>query len=172
MIFAIANILLAGLGIASMLSSLLYLIFPSAASSNPMMKTLMENSTYVRFMWLLTIPSLMGLLVQLVSGLGLLKSREWARKMTVGFGIYSIFAAIAGAYANYYYLFPIMLPEMTKMLPDETSRNVAKVVGMASAAIGVLFSIVYAGIMIAMLGRAKVRVYCIAASSEPDKLIA
>ena len=172
MIFAIANILLGAMGLMSMLSSLMYLLVPAIAQSNPMIKSLMENPTYVTCLKVMTIPTMLGSLVQVGSGLGLLKSREWARKAAAGFGLYFIVASFAGAYVNYRYLFPAMAPELAKTIPDEAARNFANVIGVLSAATGALFGLVYGSVMTIMLMRAKVRVYCIAASSTPGQLIA
>ena len=172
MVFGIFNVLFGVFGLVGSLSSLAYCFVPALAQANPMMKSLFQNGDYVFFTKLMVVPALLGATCEIVCGIGLFRSREWARKMAIGLGCYLILTTALGAYINYTYIIPAMIPEMSKIMPDETSANIFKVTTMITAAMSVFLGIGYAAIQMLLLMRAKVRVYCIAASAKPDKLIA
>jgi hypothetical protein len=172
LIFGIFNVLFGVVGLLGALSSLFYFFVPAAAQGNPMMKSLMQNADYVFFTRLIMVPAVIAAFGQIICGIGLFRSREWGRKLAIGLGCYLIITSTLGAYLQYTYLMPAMLPEMTKIMPDENAAKIFKVTTMVSAALGVVFGVAYAVLQIVMLMRAKVRVYCIAASAKPDKLVA
>ncbi len=87
----------------------LRLLSSSAAANNPVIQVMLENPTYAK--WTKTMIPL-GILVcsaLVVSGLGLLGLRSWARKVSIAYAIYAIVVVVVTVPINFFVLLPAML---------------------------------------------------------------
>jgi len=85
-VFGILNIVFAVLGVFGMIG-ILVLFSMSEASNNPVVRIMRESPRYAA--WLkLTIPfGLLACIVLLAAGIGLLRLKSWARKVSIGFAV-------------------------------------------------------------------------------------
>ena len=172
LVFGIISILLGLFGLMGMVTSLLSLVSPAASAGNPAMQAMMADPTISTFTKVGLVPGLLAAIGQIAAGIGLIKAKEWARKLIIGISAYSILAAGVGAYMSIVHISPIIGPLMAKTLKDENVAKIMQVTTTVSALLGLVFSIAYSVTLTIMLMRAKVRVYCIAASGKPGPLIA
>ena len=61
---------------------------------------------YASFMRIIFVPGVLFALAQLSSGIGLLKSREWARKLAIAVALYSALAGMVLGYINMTHVTP------------------------------------------------------------------
>ena len=170
----IINIILGALVLFSMISGLKQWLAPSTMLGNPMMDALLKDADYLFYIKVSTLPSVLAGLVLLVAGVGLLKAREWARKMSILWAVYCLVVSPIVAWYNFTTLFPKMFAVMQKIPPfnDDKVLQIFKFSMMAFVGLSVIFAVTYAIVLMFLLMRTKVRVFCIAASSKPTNLIA
>jgi hypothetical protein len=106
-IFGILNIGFAALGF---LGLLIAMVMPARTNGAaiPMLKEMYENPTYISWMKI-SIP-LGGIvhLALLAAGIGLLLLQNWARIMSICYGIYAILACLVGGVVTLNIVMPIM----------------------------------------------------------------
>src|SRR6185436_10816593 len=98
-VFGILNIVFAVFGIFGMAGTLALLSI-TGASNNPVVKVIRESPTYA--MWLkLTMPiAVIACGVLLASGIGLLRLKPWARKVSIGYAIFAFGFGLLGMVMN------------------------------------------------------------------------
>src|SRR5258707_672755 len=106
-IFGILNILFGALGFVSTLFVLL--LVPKMLANldeahNPALKIMNEHPAYMAFTKGSQALSLIVCPVLIASGIGLLRLKPWARKTTIGYGIYAILLGLAGLVLMMIYL--------------------------------------------------------------------
>lgn len=151
-VFAIINLILAGLGLVGFIFWLLGVlgITPQGSQENILVQA-MENSA--GFQLFNNIANAMGLIVVillLAASIGMFSLKPWARLVTIGWGVYSLLMVIAGYALSYLLIYGPLLPNATGQ--DRVIVMVGLIVG---AVFSVLF-IAYYLLMIFMLTRPKV----------------
>jgi hypothetical protein len=110
----------------------------------------------------------------IAAGIGLLKCRDWARKVAVLWSFYHIAASTVGAYITSMYMMPLMQKMMEAQIklqsngkgPDVAafSSKFGAVVGTLSAVFGVVFAVAVAVTMIVLVTRPQAKAACRAAA--------
>jgi len=95
-VFGILNIVFACFGILGTVASLC-LLFGAAASNNPVAKVIQENATYMAYLKVMIPVGILASITLLVAGIGLLMLKNWARYLSIGFGIYGVLSGLIGA---------------------------------------------------------------------------
>src|SRR5687767_14488230 len=99
MVFSILNVLFGITGVFGTLMSLPLLF--QTGSNNPITKIMQDNPGYLTFMKI-SVP--LGIAVSIfliVAGIGLYRLKNWARKLSIGYGIYAIISGPILMVANY-----------------------------------------------------------------------
>ena len=156
-IFGILNIGFGMLNAVSLLISMVVLSRTNMAG-NPILKQLYDNPQYVA--WTKISMPLGGIaaVVLLAAGIGLLFLQNWARIVSIGYGIYAILGGIVGGF--------IMLKICASMMSQNASGPSGMMVmaPLIGAIIGMMFGLVYPILLIIFMTRPKV---VAAFSSEP-----
>lgn len=185
-VFGILNLVFGSLGVLGLLLSVAFLLIPSSNLKGPLAGMFPADPTFISWMQILTGLGGLFALLQVISGFGLLKARNWARKLAIFVALYAIPAGLAGAYLNMKYVAPhswkrvtdsmnqvqAQAPEVGKVFNNPGFEAMMKQMMTASGIVGALGGMVYPVLLIFFLTRPKVRVYCIASSSKPGPLIA
>ena len=109
------------------------------------------------------------------AGIGLMKCRDWARKVAIFWSFYHILAAIGGAYITSKYMMPLMQKMMEAQIKLQSNgkesdaaaafgSKVGTLVGTLSAIFGVLFAVAVAVTVIILVTRPQGRAACRPAS--------
>jgi hypothetical protein len=134
-------------------------------ANDPVSVALQSDAVILRFQNIGGILGLVSSTVLLISGVSLLKCREWARKAMVAWGFYSILSTIAGSYVTFVHIMPITQKAMETMLKDmgqgaATGAQFANAAMMGGVAIGLLFGVGLAVALIVMATRPSARAAC------------
>ena len=123
------------------------------ASNNPVVRIMRENPTYAA--WLkLTIPlGLVTCVVLLAAGIGLLRRKSWARKVSIGYAIYAIVFGLLGMVINFIFLLLPMLEEAQRKQGPEAAGAIGGALG---GTIGGCFGLVYPILLLIFMTRPKV----------------
>ena len=107
------------------------------------------------------------------AGIGLLKCREWARKVVIFWSFYHMLASTVAAYITSVYMMPLMQKMMEAQIklqsngkgPDVAafSSKFGSVMGIASAIIGILFAVAVGVTLIILVTRPQAKAACRAA---------
>lgn len=140
---------------------------PEMFPGNPMPAILQQDSTYASFYKGLLVFSLVMLPIQVIAGIGLIKAREWARKLTILIAIASVILAIVNGWLSHTHLNGAVMAEAMKGQPtDATTQKIMEVTMAVSLVLGVLFAAGWAILQAILLTRPKVRAYCKALSGN------
>lgn len=165
LVTGILNLAFAAFGIFGLLSSILMLVKPEMYPGNPMPAVLQNDATYATYYKGLLIFSFILVPAQLLSAIGLIRGREWARKLTLILAILAVLVAAVNGWISHTHLTgPVMAEAMKGSGGDATTQKIMEVTMTVSFIVGVIVSAVWAIIQFALLCRAKVRAYCKAAS--------
>ena len=103
-VFGILNIVFAGLGllVAAFLAAVYYgaggLLEPGE------LEELFESSTYLTYLKVTILISVLATLVLLASGIGLLKHRSWGRTLAIGYAIFAFAEAAIGMFVTAHFV--------------------------------------------------------------------
>jgi len=148
-IFGILNIVFGVYALYSVFATLSTLAI-TGESKNEIVKIIHDVPAYATWVKC-TIP--MGLLsfaLLVASGLGLLRLAEWARKLSIAYGVYAILFVIAVAIINYTYVLPRAL-RATFHADSASSVPVAVI-----AIMGGLFGMIYPVALIVFMMRKEI----------------
>ena len=148
-VFGILNMVFGVLGVLGMVGTLVMFAFMES-SDNPAIKAMKENANYAA--WLkLNIPlGLLACAVLIVAGIGLLKLKNWARKLSIGYAVYAIVFGIVGIVVNYLFLIRPMLENAARQRGPEAFGST---VGAISGSVGGLFGLIYPVFLLVMMTR-------------------
>ena len=151
-VFGILNIVFAVLGVFGMIGTLV-LFSMSEASNNLVVRIMRESPGYAA--WLkLTIPfGLLACIVLLAAGIGLLRLKSWARKVSIGYAIYAIAFGLLGMVMNFIFLLRPMLEEAQRRQGPEAAGAIGGAVG---GTIGGCFGLIYPIVLLIFMTRPKV----------------
>ena len=155
-VLAILNLVFGGFGIFGAISSYAITHAPIMAN-NPAVKVMNDQPGYAKWM-LISIPlSLIGALMLLTSGIGLLKAREWARKLAIGYGIYAIIFTIITTTMSYRFVLAPMFEQSRTAQGAEAAGAIGAAIG---GIIGSCFSLVYPIILLIFMTRPRIISAC------------
>jgi hypothetical protein len=114
-------------------------------------------------------------IAEVVAGIGLFSSREWARKLAIFAALFAIVAALFSSWLSLTHVLPYSIDVALRTSPQMSDPNftgMMRSMMMGSAIAGAAFSVIYPLIVIFFLTRPRVRVHCIASSLKNPPLIA
>ena len=127
-VFGILNALKGATGILGILWTIT-LFSSRAAANNPVMKLMLENGKYMKWTKLMTPVGFITCGVLLAAGIGLLRLRPWARKVSIAYAIYAILFLLAMVPVNFFLLYRPMLEQARQLQGPEA-------IGMIGGAFG------------------------------------
>jgi hypothetical protein len=150
-VFGILNIIFAVFGSLALVASIA-LLSVSAAFPNPMVRIMHENPSYA--MWIkINIPlGLLSCASLLVAGIGLMKLKEWGRKLSLGYAIYALFMGVLGLVMNFFFLLRPLLQEAVQKQGPEAAGAIGGAVG---GSVGGCLGMVYPVLLLIFLTRPK-----------------
>jgi hypothetical protein len=164
-VFAVINLILAGLGVLGFIFWLLTLLelIPTSTEGNPA-AALMENSEgYQLFTHFASVMGLLATILIMSASIGMFSLKPWARPATIGWGVYSILMTVVASAVNYLIIFGPLLEDLNG--PERIGIVVAVVF---TVVIGAVF-IGYFLLMIFMLTRPRVVEAFIPLNLETDR---
>ena len=151
-IFGILNIVFAAFGAFGILASLVMLSMPMA-SNNPALRMMRENPAYMAWMKLSIPLGLLASAALLVSGIGLLCLKGWARLLAIGYAIYALISRTAGMILNFFF---VIRPMLQTAHHQQGPEAIGAIAGVFGGAIGGCFSLVYPILLLIFMTRPKV----------------
>ena len=164
-VFGILNIVFAVLKILGILASLVVLaVSVPGRPANPAFPAMFDNPAYLAWMKISIPWSLLVSAILLAAGIGLLYLKPWARRLSLGYGIYAIVACIVAPILTYYFVLGPMLEQMRLARgPESALAVIMAVVAMASGVLGLIYPV----LLLFFLTRPHV----IAAFRAPDEVV-
>jgi hypothetical protein len=160
-VFGILNIVFALFGFFSAIGAVGLLSATDAAQNNPVVRIMLENPTYAAWMKLSIPLGLVASVVLLATGIGLLRLKSWARKLSIAYAIYAILFGIAGTVISYLFLVRALLAEAQQSQGPEAAAAMGGAIGgIIAGALGLVYPI----LLIIFMTRPKV----VAAFQRPE----
>jgi hypothetical protein len=105
---------------------------------------MMSDPAFMTYMYVSVALGMVVSAVLLVSGLGLLKLRPWARYFSLGYAVYAWVSVIIGTIISYYLAFGPMLEKASEMTGPESAAYKGGMIGGAFGTVfGMCFGLVY-----------------------------
>jgi hypothetical protein len=167
-VIAIVAIAFGGLGlIGIVVSAVMQLAGVNFGQPNPAMDLFQTSPLYKWLTILLMVVGFFFTAVQLVSGFGLLKMSERARKWILICAIYSIIAAIISSLLNLVYLMPAIRKQMEAQAANAPpiARGIMEVSMYGGMVVGVIFALVLPVVILWYFNRAEIKAKFAAATS-------
>lgn len=166
LVFGILNLLFAAMGVMGIVSSLLIVLNPALQAANPVVDLMNTNPTYATYYKIILVPGILALIALTASAIGLIKGKEWARKLTLVWAVYYIIASLVNSWATYTFVSPHLMATLNQQGGgDATATQVGTLIMNASMIIGTVVALTYAILLMVMLSRRKVKAYCKQASA-------
>lgn len=165
-VFGILNIIFGAIGLISVLFSYKLYFTPLESQVGPMPEALRASPFCFTCMRALIIPGTLFVLLQLISGIGLLRSSNLARKTALGCALYSIAAGLFSGWLTIRYILPVTLQQALQQMKnaDPAVAEMTRTIGTAAGYFGVVVALILPVLTLIFLSRAKVRQYCLARS--------
>jgi hypothetical protein len=150
-VFGILNIAFGVMGLVGLLVSLA-LFSVAATGASPVAKIMRENPSYALWikvsipLWLLATAAL------LAAAVGLLKCKEWGRKLSIGYAIYSVLLGVLGLLLNFFFLVQPLLREAAQRQGPEAAGAIGGAVG---GSVGGCFGLIYPILLLIFMTRPK-----------------
>ncbi len=151
-VFGVLNIVLAIVGVLAVVASLA-LLSATASVGNPFLRIMQESPAYTVWFKLSLALGLLAGAVLLISGIGLLMMKRWARVAAIVYAIYTIVSGLLGVFMNFFLLFRPLLEEASRRPGPETAGAVGGAIG---GTFGGCIGLVYPVLLIIFMTRPKV----------------
>ena len=148
-VFGILNIVFAAFGVLGLIAAIALFFLP-ADSNNPVIKIMHENAAYA--LWLkVCIPlGVLSCSALLAAGIGLLRLKSWARKLSIGYAIYAIVFGLVGMVVN----FVVLIEPMIKQAQNQQGPEAAGAIGGAiGGSLGGCFGLIYPVVLLIFMLR-------------------
>ena len=147
-VFGILNLVFAGLGVlGGIMSYAMYFADFHIGPRNATIEAAHQSPTYMSFLRVSFVTGLLVTVVLALAGIGLLRMKSWARKLTIAYGIYGIVAAIAG----------FIMVQRYVMGPLMHSSDPAAKAGAAGGIVGGLFGLAYPVLLLIFMNKRDIR---------------
>lgn len=167
LVLGILNLAFTAFGFFGLMSSVMILVKPDMYPGNPMHTILENDPAYATYYKGLLAISFILLPVQVIAGIGLIKAREWARKLTILLAITAVVVALVNIWISYTHVNGAVMAEAMKdQGSDATTQKIMEVTMTVSLALGVLVAAGWAILQSILLTRPRVRAYCKALSGK------
>jgi hypothetical protein len=148
--FGILNIIFAGLGVFGLVASITLLTVMD--TRNPVVRIIQNNPAYAAWMKLSVPLGLLSCAILLTAGIGLLRMKNWARLLSIGYAIYAILFGIVGIVINFLFLVRPMLEEASHKQGPEAAGEIGGAIG---GGIGGCIGLVYPVLLLIFMTRPK-----------------
>lgn len=146
-----------------------------AAITNPALAAMNASPEFAFYTKLMAPVTLLLAVIGIITGLGLLKGREGARKAGIALGSIKVIIAIVGGWMTATYLGPAMEKIMLTMAGSKATgeaeamvQSTMKIAMTASAVGGAVFAVGLAVTMIVLLTRPSAKAFCSGQFIEPS----
>jgi hypothetical protein len=143
-VFGVLNIVFGALGILGIIFSAISLmvISPLSSTHNPVVQTVRNNPGYAAWMKIAIPLGFLACGVSIAAGIGLLKLKNWARILSIGYAIYAIVTGIIGMVLNYIFLMqPLMEQASQKQGPEAAVLIGAAIGGTFGSCFGMIYPV-------------------------------
>ncbi len=166
-VFGILNIVFGALGLSCTPFRLAFLFMPTPAIENPVMAAV-ANPACRAWSLFMGVTGMGAAVLLIVAGVGLLKCRPWARKISIGYAIYAIVASPVYAAVS-----AIMFASAAGGAEGGPETGVMLASGIGGAIGGTCFALIYPIILLVFMFRPSVVDACsgvVYAPAEPPAL--
>lgn len=163
-VFGILNIIFGAMGLLGVLPSLSLYFRPLDGQTGVMADLLRSDAFYLSAMRIVSLPGMLFVFAQFISGFGLLKALEWARRLAIGSAIYGIIAGVFVGWLSMTRVMPFMLKQVVPPGTDPAIAETTRIAAMVSGGIGLVIGMLFPVLLLIFLTRPRVRDYCIAVS--------
>lgn len=151
-VFAILNFVFAALGVIGLIASFGLLSLP-AGSDNPVIQFIHASPGYATWLKVCIALEIVCCVALLVTGVGFLGLKPWARNLALGYSIYAIVFCLVGMLVNLTYMVQPMLGQIEQQRAFET---VCAIGGPIGGTIGGFFWLIYPLLLLGFMLRPKV----------------
>ena len=167
-VFGILNIVFGTIGIITSLFSF-RIYYGSLENQVGLVADLARSDAfYLTSMRVIMIPGFIFVLLELASGIGLLKTREWARKIAISCAIYSILAGLFTAWLTFTHVLPFTFSHVLPTSTDPAVASITRAISTISTVIGLIVGLLYPILTLVFLTRPRLRAHFAATSAAPD----
>ena len=138
-VFGILNIVFGVIGGLGTAASLFLFALP-ASSNNPMVQIIHENATYAVWLKVSVALGLLSCAMLLAAGIGLLRMKNWARLLSIGYAIYAIGFGVLGGIVNFLFVFRPLLERAREQHGPEAAGAIGGAIG---GSVGGCFGMIY-----------------------------
>lgn len=145
--FGILNLVFAGMGVLGL--AMTYAMHFSGVKldpPNPTLEVAMQAPGYMDYIRVSVVTSALGVIALAVAGIGLLRMRAWARKLSIAYAVYAILNVITGLVATRHYL-----AELSR------SSDPAAEAGVMGGLVGALIGLAYPVLLFVFMMKKDVR---------------
>lgn len=160
MVFGILNLSFGVIGLVGTAVSYKLYFTPLEGQTGPMADLLRSDPFYASCMRINVVPATVVMIAKIISGIGLLKAREGARRLALFCAVYSIFAGIFIGYLSYYHATPFMIEYTLKTIKEPAIAEMTRAVSKIGGILGALGSLIYPVLTLVFLGKKSVRDFC------------
>ncbi len=160
MTFGVINLILGVLALFSAVASIGMILSPATYAENPVIQVMERDAVYALFYKVMLVPGILGVLAQVASGIGLIKAKEWGRKLAMLWALYFLIVTPLTTWMLQTHVHPALIEQMTKASPNAATASMMKTTMFTMTIITAVLWCAFAILEIWMLARTKVRVYC------------
>lgn len=147
-VFGILNLVFAGLGVlGGVMTYAMYFTDFHIGPRNATIEAAHQSATYMSFLRVSFGTGLLATLVLALSGIGLLRMKAWARKLTIAYGLYGIVSAVVG--------FIMVQRYITGPLMDSSDPGVKA--GAVGGLVGGMFGLAYPVLLLIFMNKRDIR---------------
>lgn len=160
-VFAVINLIFCGLGVIGTIFWIISKLglIPQGSQENPVTEIMENNTAYVMFTDVMSVVGIFITILLIAASIAMFSLKPWGRKVTIGWGLYSIVMTIVSLAVNYFVIFGPILADLTG------PERIGIIIAVAFSAVITLFFVGYFLLMIFMLTRPHV---VDAFTPEPD----
>lgn len=162
MIFGVINLILGVLALFSAVASVGMVLSPATYAANPVIQVLERDEVYALFYKIMLVPGILGVVAQLTSGIGLIKAKEWGRKLAMLWALYFLLVTPVTTWMLQTHVHPALIEQMIKTSSNAATATLMKSTMYVTTIVTAVLWCLFAILQIGMLARPKVRVYCLA----------
>lgn len=161
-VFGILNLIFGVIGLFGAAMSFKLYYTPLEGQTGIMADLLRADPFYASCMRVIIVPATLFVIAQTISGIGLLKARESARRVAIFCGIYGIISGIVVGYLSYYHVMPFTIEQTLKTIKEPAIAETTRVIARGASTVGLLAGLIYPVLTLVFLGKKSVRDYCLA----------
>lgn len=160
MAFGVINLILGVFALFSAVASVGMILAPATYAANPVIQVLEKDEVYALFYKVMLVPGILGVVAQVASGIGLIKAKEWGRKLAMLWALYFLLVTPVTTWMLHTHVHPALIEQVMKTSPDAVTSSLMKSTMFITTIVTAVLWCAFAILEIWMLARTKVRVYC------------